>query len=131
MKEKWIEYLSDVIPSGKYEVIKILQDCNGTIINLDSKERQLIVKFNFVDALRICDEGRRIVTYNEIIDIQKYRENFYGNPLYEVKNSSFCEWLIFESSGFCVDVKHYVILTINHIIDIITSETPEILIFDN
>ncbi len=130
LKEKWEECFSDVIPRGKYEVVKISQDCNGTIIELASGNNLLTINFNFVDALRVCDEGRRIVTYNEIIDIQKYRENFYGNPLYQVENSEFFEWLSFESCGFCTDVQHYAIITINHIIDVITAEIPEIQISD-
>ncbi len=130
-KEKWYAYSLDMLPNGRYEVVKILQDANGTFIKLESEEEnKIIIKFNFVDALRVCDEGRRIVTYNETLAIQKYRENFFGNPIYYVENSELCKWLSLESAGFCVDVKHYVIITINHMIDIVTSEAPEI-ILDN
>ncbi len=38
LKEKWIEYLADTVPKGKYEIIKILQDCDGTSITLESEK---------------------------------------------------------------------------------------------
>ncbi len=79
----------------------------------------------------MSDEGRRIVTYNEIEAIQKYRKDFYGNPLYVVENSQFSNWIAFESAGFFIDLNHYVIITIDHIVDILSFQSPEITICDN
>lgn len=126
MKEKWTEYKSDKIPKGKYEVNQILQNEEGTIIELESELHTLTIMFEFTDAVRISDEGRRIRTYNGVSDIQPYRETFFGNPLYEVMNSEFCEWLIIESAGFYTDFKHYAIMTINDIVDIVSSVPPVI-----
>jgi hypothetical protein len=124
MKEKWIEYISEKIPIGKYELLKVTQDIDGTVVMLESKENFLIIKFDFVDALRICDEGRRIRTYNDAEGIQVYRKDFCGTPLYQVHNSQFYEWLVEESVGFYDDFKHYAIITLNDIVDILTSSTP-------
>jgi hypothetical protein len=128
MEELWREFKSQEIPMGQYEVIECIRNFDGTKITLESDEHRIILSFNFVDAFRICDEGRRIRTYNEISEIQKYREEFIGNPVYLVEKSEFIKWILVESAGFCIDVKHYAIATMNDIVDIITSDEPTLVI---
>ncbi|WP_375180209.1 hypothetical protein [Enterococcus rotai] len=84
------------------------------------------ITFGFVDSLRITDEGRRIRTYNEIESIQKYRENFIGNPLYKVEQSEYFEWIKKESAGFSTDLEHYAIITENDLIDVLSTFPPTI-----
>lgn len=124
MLERWYEYDDSNIPIDTYEVSEIVQNSEGTIIKLVGKENNIDVIFGFVDSLRITDEGRRIRTYNEVAGIQKYRENFVGNPIYKVEQSKYVEWIEKESAGFCGDVEHYVIITENDLIDIISTFPP-------
>ncbi|MBO0466622.1 hypothetical protein JZO73_03640 [Enterococcus plantarum] len=124
MLERWYEYDDSNIPIDTYEVSEIVQNLEGTIIKLVGKENNIDVIFGFVDSLRITDEGRRIRTYNEVAGIQKYRENFVGNPIYKVEQSKYVEWIEKESGGFCGDVEHYVIITENDLIDIISTFPP-------
>ncbi len=126
--EKWMNYDGGKIPLGNYELIETIQNCDGTTIKLQSELHNIILKFEFVDSIRITDEGRRIKTYNEIPDIQKYRENFYGVPLYRVENSEYCKWLVQESAGIYTEFQHYVIITINDIVDVISDVPPKILV---
>lgn len=126
MEEKWIQYGTNIVPKDLYEVTSIIQDNNGTVINLEGNQFRMKIKFGFVDALRVCDEGRRIRTYNEVQEIQIYRENFIGNPIFIVNNSEFNTWIIKESAGIYTDLKHYSIITMNDIVDIISSFPPEI-----
>lgn len=128
MKEKWICYDKVNIPMGLYEVVEIIQNSNGTKIELQSEDYKVIICFDFADSLRISDEGRRIKTYNEVIEIQEYRKDFVGIPLYKVINSEFCRWLREESAGFYTEFSHYVIITINDIVDIISRDEPEIMV---
>ena len=128
MHEQWKEYIPNTIPKGNYEVISVTQDSKGTIIVVQSDYHNITISFEFADALRICDEGRRIKTYNEAEGIQLYRKDFYGTPLYQVINSRFYDWLVQESAGFYTEFNHYAIVTLNDIVDIISSSPPEILI---
>lgn len=126
MKEEWVQYDINIIPKDLYEVTSVIQDCNGTVIELEGEHFRMRIKFGFVDAIRVCDEGRRIRTYNEVDEIQIYRENFIGNPIFLVNNSEFNNWIIRESMGIYTDLKHYSIITMNDIVDIISSFPPEI-----
>ena len=128
MQEQWSVYAEGTIPVGQYEVLEVLQNSEGTMIILESERNKVIIKFDFVDALRICDEGRRIKTYNVIEGIQEYRKDFLGIPLYLVKNSEFGKWIEEESAGFYIDSFHYAVITINEIVDIITSSSPEVVV---
>lgn len=128
MREIWECYATEKIPIGKYEVIEIIQNSNGTEIDMESEEHKMIIKFEFADALRVSDEGRRIRTYNKIIEIQNYRKDFNGVPLYEAFNSEFYNWAKKESAGYYTDFRHYVIITMNDIVDIISSCSPEIIV---
>lgn len=126
MKERWVEYKDIDIPKGVYEVTEVIQNSEGTKIQLESETNKLTIFFEFADAIRICDEGRRIKTYNECEAIQNYRKDFFGNPIYKVINSEFNAWIAEESAGFYTDLSHFVIVTLNDIIDVVSSKPPEI-----
>lgn len=83
MLEKWHEYNQTDVPIDTYEVSEVIQNSEGTVIKLMGEKNNMDITFGFVDSLRITDEGRRIRTYNKNESIQKYRENFIGNPLYK------------------------------------------------
>lgn len=116
------------IPDDRYEVISIVQDADGTHINLSGYNHELNVGFGFVKCLCICDEGARIESYNKIEEIQQYRKlNFYGNPFYTVNtDSGFTKWLERESCGFSRQDNHYAIITENDFIDVIAPFEPQI-----
>ena len=48
------------LPHDRYEVTEVLQNSNGTKIVLEGLSHIVTVNFGFVEALCICDEGRRI-----------------------------------------------------------------------
>lgn len=131
MVEKWKKYKENIIPEAQYEITEILQNAGGTSVTLESERKKIVIKFGFVDALRACDEGRRIKTYNDVDELQNYRGNFIGSPLYLVDDSLFCKWIVEESVGFYTDSLHYAVVTMNDIIDVLSSEPPEIIVSDN
>lgn len=87
---------------------------------------KVIIVFEFADAIRVCDEGRRIKTYNECEGIQNYRKDFFGYPIYIVFNSSFNQWIVEESVGIYTNLSRYSIVTQNDLIDVISAKPPEI-----
>ena len=111
------------LPDDCYEVVSVVQDENGTTISLAGERHSAKISFGSVEALCICDEGRRIDSYNRIGDIQPYRKReFFGCPFYKVEgDSDFLKWLNAESCGFSVRDEHYAVITLNHFIDIAAS----------
>ena len=114
------------LPSDKYEITEIVQNKEGLSIVLLGELYKIKIAFGFVNSFCVFDEGARIKSYNDIVELQEYRKNkFNGNPMYyALLNSPFKRWLIDESCGFCQDVKHYMIVTINDIVDIASPFAP-------
>lgn len=127
MKETLYKIYDESLPHDRYEVTKVVRNSDGTKIVLEGLSHILTVKFGFVEALCICDEGRRIDSYHQIPEIQSYRKaDFEGNPLYIVEGSDFIQWLMKESCGFAFDDLHFAIITENDFIDIAVSFPPKI-----
>ncbi len=115
------------IPHDRYEVAEVLQNSDGTKILLEGLSHIVTVNFGFVEALCICDEGRRIESYHQIPEIQAYRKtDFDGNPLYIVEDSDFMNWLMKESCSFAFDDLHFAIITENDFLDIAAPFPPKI-----
>ncbi len=116
------------VPDDCYEVTSVVRDGDGTRILLTGERCVLMVEFGFVEALRICDEGRRIQSYHQIGDLQGYRKrNFCGNPIFRVGgDSDFSEWLKSESCGFSFRDELYAVITQNDFIDIAAAFPPKI-----
>lgn len=131
MNEKWMNCTEFDIPKDKYEVSEVTQNSEGTKILLGGLQNDVLVDFGFVDSLRITDEGRRIRTYDEVIDIQDYIKSFVGNPIFKVENSEFVKWIDLESCGSLIDITHYAIITENDIVDIISSFPPKVIMKEN
>lgn len=93
---------------------------DGTTIKLLGDEQNLEIYVNFVDSICMTDEGRRIETYNSMEELQVHREELYGNPIYEKFTSKYIDWLKKESLGFMGEVTHYMIVTRDDMIDIIS-----------
>ncbi len=125
-----IKNYNNDIPHDHYEVTSIVQNKNGTLITLEGKNNKLTIHFGSIGCICISDEGCRIETYNnnETKEITEYQLNkFYGNPLFiATDDNDFTLWLKKESCGFSDSLNHYLIITINDLIDIASPFSPEI-----
>lgn len=117
------------IKTDKFEVDKLIYDENGTKIIIKGEHFSYEVIFGAIGSIHICDEGTRIRSYNEILEIQEYRKSgFEGNPIYEIKgNTQYKSFIENESCGFSSSMNLYVIITINHFIEILSPFPPEII----
>lgn len=126
MIEKWLKWNPLQVKVGRYEIMGIIQNKDGLVIVLCDETNAIRVNFDcFIPAFRSCDEGTRIVP----IDTEKsnYMDVFMqGWPFYKIENSEFSRWLEKESSGVYAssDIKHFVIITNNSIIDILSEYEP-------
>ncbi len=134
MSEKWIRKKISGIKNENYYYMKILIDSsNGLEIlmvdgTLDKEKRGDSVKINFgfAESYRFCDEHCRLDLLNELSE--KYGTDFYAKKnFFEVKNSKYIDWLNEASSGIAeeMDLKHYVIMDSDSILDIVFTGEPE------
>ena len=125
--EKWKEVFTDEIPSGNYETKLSNGEEDGLIIELKNNEHHIILSFGKVEAVRMLDEG--IVQgyeYDEN-EILKYKEKNFKNIIYQIEDGEFGKQMQKIADGYweTLDAKHYVIITQNFNIDIITEWEPD------
>lgn len=129
-----IKNYNNDIPDDYYEVMSILQDRNGTLITLDGINNEVKIRFGAVDSICDTDEGSRMETYlnGKTKELNKYRaKKFYGNPFFvATAETDFTLWLKKESWGFSEGVGHYLIITLNDIVDIASVFPPQEIIIN-
>lgn len=128
--EKWIEVYKGMIPNDNYKVWLTNSEEKGLDIELRGNNNCVKLKFGFVQAVRMLDEG--IVQDGVYLEseLDKYRENFFENVIYELQEGEFKEEIQKMSAGYmdAVEIKHYLLITGNFNIDIITEWEPELCI---
>lgn len=129
-----IKNYNNDIPDDYYEVMLILQDRNGTLITLDGINNEVKIRFGAVDSICDTDEGSRMETYlnGKTKELNEYRaKKFYGNPFFvATAETDFTLWLKKESWGFSEGVGHYLIITLNDIVDIASVFPPQEIIIN-
>ena len=129
-----IKNYNNDIPDDNYVVMSVLQDINGTLITLDGINNEVKIRFGAVDSICVTDEGLRMETYlnGKTKVLNEYRaKKFYGNPFFiATSESDFTLWLKKESWGFSEGVGHYLIITLNHIVDIASVFPPQEIIIN-
>lgn len=126
--EKWQEVFIGKIPKGIYQMQLINGEKQGLTIELSSNHAYVVIKFGIVQAVRMLDEG--IVQNNIYCDseIKKYKDDNFRNVIYEVQEGEFGKQItqISEGYGEYLNLRHYVVITQNYNIDIITEWEPTI-----
>lgn len=126
--EKWKEVFVGTIPNAVYQVQLINGEKQGLTIELSSSQICVMINFGMVQAVRMLDEGivqSNLYSENEI---QKYKDNDFQNIIYEVQDGEFAEQInqISDGYGEVLNLKHYVVITQNYNIDIVTEWKPTI-----
>lgn len=126
--ERWKEVFAGVIPKAVYQMQLINGEKQGLIIELSSSHACITINFGMVHAIRILDEGivqSNLYSENEI---RKYKDNDFQNIIYEVQDGEFAEHVnrISDGYGEALKLKHYVVITQNYNIDIVTEWEPTI-----
>jgi len=126
--EKWREIFIGEIPKDDYEMHLTNGEKQGLIIELSGSQACVTIKFGIVYAVRMLDEG--IVQSDLYCDseINKYKNNKFQNVIYEVQNGEFGKQInrISDGYGNFLNLKHYVVITQNYNVDIVTEWEPTI-----
>lgn len=125
--EIWKEVFKGIIPKDNYCTLLSNSDENGLIIELKGKSNKITMTFGAVEAIRMLDEGIVQAELYSDDEIKKYKKNKFENVIYEAEEGEFKQKMKKVSLGFIDnDVKHYILITENYNIDIITYWEPEI-----
>ena len=129
--EKWKEVFAGTIPQGKYQTQITNGEDKGLVIELRSKNNNVVLNFGVVQAVRILDEG---IVQNELYsdsEVENFKEEGFKNVIYEVVDGGFSKQIENIADGYweTLDTKHYVVITQNYNIDIITEWAPEVNVF--
>ena len=122
--EKWEEVFAGKIPKAVYQMRLINGEKQGLIIELSSNNHTCVmIKFGIVQAVRMLDEG--IVQSNLYSDseMKRYKEDGFSNVIYKVHQGEFAKQMNQISNGYgeILKLKHYVVITQNYNIDIVTE----------
>lgn len=126
--EKWKEVFVGIIPQGNYQTQITNGEDKGLILELKSEDSHIVLNFGMVQAVRMLDEG---VVQKELYadsEVEKFKGNGFKNVIYEITGGEFAKQIQNIADGYweTLDAKHYVIITQNYNIDIITEGRPEI-----
>lgn len=127
--ERWIPI--NVLPSTLYNDT-FIDTKAGTILEFSDQEEKQKIVITFGDGVlsfRNTDEGSLLKKLSYLDN--QYGTDFYSEwTLFKVKNSEYISWFLEESSGIYEpnQVVHYVFLTPNDVIEILSTYTPNIVI---
>ena len=119
--------IGNEIPAGKYQAFVKNGEETGLLIELESPEHLITIHFGAVSALRMLDEG---VVLNGLFgeNNEVYLADNFSNTIYLVQNGEFENFIKGTSNELYeyLDLKHYVVFTMNYIIEIISKWEPSI-----
>lgn len=135
VKEVWTNLFIDEIKEDNYVLISMKYDCEGLIIVLEGDKYKLTIDFGLVNVFRNMDEGACLEIYEQNEVLHQFRRGIIKNPFFRVTNSKFLKEIGFlsgggEGGGFYNETtthyKHYSIVTMNEVIDVVNCWEPEI-----
>lgn len=95
-------------------------DLESLSLTLSKPDQSFTLSFEWVYSFRVTGEG----------DLLKMQEHFDGQMttgLYKVENSSYLKWFHEQSENIHDDIiEHYLIVTIDDVIEVITSAEPSV-----
>ena len=126
--EIWEEIYENAIPKGNYCTSIKNGEISGLNIELESSEYIVKIYFGAVSALRMLDEG---ILLKEIFcedAVRTFKDKKFSNIIYKIKDGEFDKFVKSACNGLFdyLDLKHFILVTMNYVIEIITEWEPSI-----
>lgn len=124
--EKWKEVFVGKIPREPYQMQLINGEKQGLTIELIGSHASVMIKFGVAAAVRMLDEGIiQAKLYNDD-EIAKYKTDNFQNCIYEVQDGEFGKFINQISNGYgnLLNLRHYIVITQNYVVDIVTEWEP-------
>lgn len=127
--ERWIEAFKGRIPKDNYIVNLIFGEENGLIVRLTNKNKYSIeIDFGNVKSFRVLDEGIVIDGVFSECETNKFKNGNFSNVIYEIRDGVYLKDVLSFAGPFApyLDLKHYVVVSMNFVIEIITEWEPKL-----
>lgn len=126
--ERWEEVFIGKIPKAVYQMKMVNGEEQGLIIELTSTNVCVMIKFGMVQAVRMLDEGIVQGDLYSDTEIKRYKDDNFSNVIYEIQQGEFAKQINKISGGYgeILNLKHYVLITQNYNVDIVTEWKPTI-----
>lgn len=126
--EIWKAIFPNIIPKDNYQVQLSNGRFQGLILELKGNFNCVVLKFGIVQAIRILDEG---IVQNDLYsysNLNNLKSEGFKDIIYEVTDGEFGKQIQNISCGYydALEEKHYVIITNDYNIDVVTEWRPEI-----
>lgn len=125
--EVWKEVNKNDIPFEKYQVLVQSGEENGLNIKLESDNHIVNIFFGAGTSLRMLEEG--IVPSNLFAGetFLRFKEENFKNVIYKIDNGQFGNFAKEVSPALysILDKKHYIVINMNYIIEVITDWEPK------
>lgn len=134
--EKWIDRFQGEIPHCGHEYLVDIKsgDTEGLKIKLEHiRENEVIyIDFSSTKSVIITDEGLYLTDVFNSKEIEYFKETGFKSVIYEIKDGEFGNFINKTSAGLAemTDLKHYVIVTLNYVIEVINGSDPKIQIIN-
>ena len=127
--EKWRKILNDCFEGKKCETLLTISENNGLQIELSNSEKKIKIVFGNAQAIRFLDEGLVQNFLYDNVNIDGNNDISFDNIMYEITNGEFYNFINKISYGMSKELamKHYIIITQNYNIEILTQWNPDII----
>lgn len=128
--EQWNEIFKGMIPQGNYSVSILAGEEKGLVIKLADGETVIHLNFGLVQAFRVVEEGLVQTQLYSDKELEKYSSNNFQNAIYELVGGEFDKQIEDISLGYSkiINMRHFLLITQNYNIDILSEELPEIIV---
>lgn len=127
--ENWKAALSGQIPKGNYTTELLNGEAEGLVLKLRSDQVEIVIHFGYVRAVRMLDEGLvQGQLYGET-ELAKFKSEEFPLVIYEISDGEFERRIRIVAGDMwatLVNPKHYIVITQNYNIDIITEGEPSV-----
>lgn len=134
-KEKWIKWEPLEGISQTIYLQELKYDYSGLTLNLTGKDTtsNLIIHFTGFFGCRIADEGDLLKASHEVekavTEMKVEKDSYYKWSLFTVEDSLYLQWFHEQSLDIHIndEIKHYLILTPDDVIEVLDSEIPTVM----
>jgi hypothetical protein len=128
--EHWVEIYKNIIPAGNYQSLVQNGEESGLLIKLENDDYIVNINFGIVSALRMLDEGIVLNSLFSDEEIMGYKNNNFSNVIYKIVDGELDNFIKKISNGQndFYDLKHYIIITINYNIEVMSMWEPNIIV---
>lgn len=127
--EKWRDTFANQIPKDVYTVDLSFGEDSGLRITLNGEKNEnvVLIEFGAISSYSLLDEGILLSgDHFNSAEIEKNKATDFKSTIYEIESGKYSKFVNNISNGLfsIYDMKHYIIITLNYVIEVASSFEP-------